>query len=192
MNKKLTYNELWDQMRGSRISYQMLLNTVEWEEKRKSIVSRDFGCCQKCDKPETMPHYDEEHRHVFHLWSVDIGENICVDEDGGLYDDNVQMVQADKPYHMEVHHKRYIKNRLPWQYCDEDLETLCNWCHWDFHLKNQVEVYTEDEINLSEGMQVCSRCHGAGSFPEYSHIQNGVCFGCGGERYNKPLFEIKN
>ena len=30
---------------------------------------------------------------------------------------------------LEVHHKKYIENRLPWDYPDEDLITLCCDCH---------------------------------------------------------------
>jgi hypothetical protein len=31
----------------------------------------------------------------------------------------------------------------------------------------------------------CARCHGAGGFPEYRHVQNGVCFRCHGSRYDE-------
>ena len=27
---------------------------------------------------------------------------------------------------------------------------------------------------------VCSRCGGTGNLPQYSHVENGVCFSCGG------------
>ena len=31
--------------------------------------------------------------------------------------------------YMQVHHKRYIKGKKPWEYEDKDLITLCNRCH---------------------------------------------------------------
>lgn len=96
-------------------------------------------------------------------------------------------IVADKPYHMQVHHRRYILNRLPWQYADHDLVTLCNWCHSKYHKEYEVDVYAEDGVILLDDFERCSRCKGAGSFPEYNHVQGGVCFSCGGERYKQPL-----
>lgn len=37
----------------------------------------------------------------------------------------------DKP--LNVHHRRYIKGRDPWEYCDGDLMTLCDDCHTKTH-----------------------------------------------------------
>lgn len=34
---------------------------------------------------------------------------------------------------LEVHHKRYIKGRYPWEYKDDDLITLCEICHAKEH-----------------------------------------------------------
>lgn len=33
----------------------------------------------------------------------------------------------DQP--LNVHHRRYIRGREPWEYCDLDLMTLCDKCH---------------------------------------------------------------
>ena len=85
---------------------------------------------------------------------------------------------------MHVHHRFYILGRLPWDYADEALVTLCDSCHYDLHEKKYVEVYEEKDGELI-GLDYtsCSRCHGAGYFPEYSHVQGGVCFKCNGSRY---------
>jgi hypothetical protein len=46
----------------------------------------------------------------------------------------------DKETSLNVHHKRYVKGRLPWQYTDKDLLTVCEDCH------NLIKHITE--INL--------------------------------------------
>lgn len=37
----------------------------------------------------------------------------------------------DKP--LNVHHKRYVTGRKPWEYPDHDLITLCDDCHGEVH-----------------------------------------------------------
>lgn len=39
---------------------------------------------------------------------------------------------------MQVHRQFYKLNRYPWEYQDEDLITLCIWCHAEFHQNNSV------------------------------------------------------
>jgi hypothetical protein len=51
----------------------------------------------------------------------------------------------DTEYTLCVHHKRYIKNRMIWQYDNYDLITLCEDCHqsihlWDKKLKDNIEL----------------------------------------------------
>lgn len=115
-----------------------------------------------------------------------IEDNGVVDLGGDIPSANYIMVTADKHYHLEVHHKRYIYNRLPWEYKNDDLITLCNHCHTDFHQNNKVPVYSEDELIELE-YEICDRCNGYGYLPEYRHVQNGVCFKCQGEKYVQPL-----
>lgn len=88
----------------------------------------------------------------------------------------------DKKHHLEVHHKFYIKGRLPWYYDSSDLVTLCNWCHFEFHQNNKVPIYIELR-KIIEKYEICNRCNGLGWFSDYSHDQGGVCFKCGGKRY---------
>ena len=35
--------------------------------------------------------------------------------------------------HLQVHHKKYIKNRLAWEYDESNLITLCSDCHKKIH-----------------------------------------------------------
>ncbi len=36
---------------------------------------------------------------------------------------------GDKNNPLHIHHKRYINDNLPWEYQDDDLITLCEYCH---------------------------------------------------------------
>jgi 5-methylcytosine-specific restriction endonuclease McrA len=48
--------------------------------------------------------------------------------------DNWSCVQCgDISTTLHIHHKEYIKNREPWEYNDEYLETLCAVCHSQEH-----------------------------------------------------------
>jgi hypothetical protein len=120
-----------------------------------------------------------------HFW---IEHDGCIINVDGFEEPDFNPVLADKAYHLEVHHNRYILNRLPWEYNNEDLVTFCNHCHTDFHKNNTVYVYSEDELTKLD-YEICNRCNGYGYLPEYRHVQNGVCFQCMGERYTQPLIK---
>lgn len=83
---------------------------------------------------------------------------------------------------LHIHHKYYVKNLLAWEYPDEALITLCFDCHENLHKDQTIPVY-ENTNHLAGEYHFCKRCHGTGRFPEYSHIQSGICFECNGERY---------
>jgi hypothetical protein len=87
---------------------------------------------------------------------------------------------------LHIHHKYYVKSLLAWEYKDDALVTLCQTCHESIHKEQKIEVYN-DEYDLIDHYKYCSRCHGAGVFPEYSHVQNGICFKCNGLRYEELL-----
>lgn len=40
---------------------------------------------------------------------------------------------GDKESTLHVHHKRYVKGRLAWEYVDDELSVLCASCHTDQH-----------------------------------------------------------
>jgi hypothetical protein len=42
---------------------------------------------------------------------------------------------------LHVHHKKYIKNREPWEYSDKFLETLCHVCHNKEHASSTEELF---------------------------------------------------
>ena len=100
-------------------------------------------------------------------------------------------VHADKPYHLHIHHRYYILDNFPWEYPDEALVTLCNWCHWNFHQNNKVPVYKDTLKLITVNLTPCRRCVGAGHLPNYNHVQNGVCFECGGAKYYELIHRDK-
>jgi hypothetical protein len=179
------------------IPYAKLLLTDEWQRRREEIVSRDNHKCIVCGVTKTIHLTDERKRH-FHVWvdykpiselSADTLANLIgktellkSDEEGQLL--GPQITIADKHYHLEVHHKCYILNRLPWQYEDTDLCTVCNWCHLHFHQQTTVPIYSADGTKVLTS-EPCLRCSGAGWFPEYKHVYKGICFRCDGARFEQ-------
>lgn len=85
---------------------------------------------------------------------------------------------------LHVHHNYYQQGKLAWEYPDDALSTLCWSCHEELHRNGTVDVLDADGIKIEE-LTFCRRCHGAGVFPEYYHVSNGVCFRCNGARYEE-------
>lgn len=173
---KVNLKQLIEEKIESVISYPDLLNTAEWETKRNEILKRDRFYCTSCGLSETSLEHNQYisfDRNKYYIREV--GE-ITIEAD--------TPVNVDRAISLHVHHKYYILGRLPWDYADEALVTLCDSCHYELHEREYVEVYEERDGELI-GLDYtsCRRCHGAGYFPEYSHVQGGVCFKCNGARY---------
>lgn len=85
---------------------------------------------------------------------------------------------------LHVHHTYYQKGLEPWEYPESDLQTLCWRCHEELHENTNVPRYNENGEKIGM-LTPCWKCHGARYFPEYFHVQNGVCFGCNGFGYEE-------
>jgi 5-methylcytosine-specific restriction endonuclease McrA len=83
---------------------------------------------------------------------------------------------------LHVHHTYYQLGKMPWAYPDESLITLCRRCHQKVHLEVEVPVLSADGKKIGF-YEPCNRCNGAGWFPEYKHVENGICFKCRGAKY---------
>lgn len=93
---------------------------------------------------------------------------------------------------LQVHHKHYIEGRDPWEYYDSELVTLCGECHRAYHERYTVPFYIEINGEMHEvHREPCTRCHGAGYFPEYRHVEGGVCFRCWGQRYEESIEAVE-
>jgi len=111
--------------------------------------------------------------------------------DGTLTSEYIpNFITTSKPYHLQVHHKYYISNRLPWHYEDGALITLCNWCHSELHKNEIIEIFENEQFANGTVLTACNRCNGVGWFEEYSHVNGGICFGCKGQRFTIPLINI--
>lgn len=87
---------------------------------------------------------------------------------------------------LQVHHKYYVRDWLPWEYPDEALQTLCRNCHTSFHLTKRVAVFESRDGRLVKTfLCACPRCGGIGFIPQYEHIEAGICFRCRGACFEK-------
>lgn len=84
---------------------------------------------------------------------------------------------------LNVHHKYYIKTKLPWEYNDDALITLCEECHKLAHQTHATPVYRNARIAEAYlgNAVICNRCGGSGYLPQYDYVENGICFKCWGE-----------
>ncbi|PWB22799.1 hypothetical protein [Flavobacterium sp. HTF] len=189
--KPISYSELLKTKEKSKITYQDLLCTDEWKNKRKQIISRDNKRCTKCNLSETngFAHYDEKTK--IYSYITDNGKEeirYVINKEGIVVCESIAIIIiVNKPYHLQVHHKYYIYNNLPWDYDQEALIALCNWCHAEVHQNEKIHMYDNfDQISFQE-LIPCNRCNGTGWFSQYSHIQGGICFKCNGRRFKKKL-----
>ena len=89
---------------------------------------------------------------------------------------------------LQVHHRYYIYGALAWEYDDNVLSTLCLDCHSLIHKTIPPLIYIARKDRLIRmNFTPCFRCNGAGYFPEYKNIENGVCFRCRGQRYEELI-----
>ncbi|MBC8006365.1 MAG: hypothetical protein H7X84_12895, partial [Verrucomicrobia bacterium] len=78
--------------------------------------------------------------------------------------------------------------KLPWEYDNDALITLCWKCHEERHQNSTIKVL-DASLSPIEEYHYCKKCSGAGCFPEFSHVQQGVCFRCNGARYEELIEE---
>lgn len=176
----MTFQNLLDQKGKFQITYSDLLQTDEWKLRRNEILKIDDFYCKKCGFSETLWHKGK-------LISFDKSKYVDTLFQGQKLVANFPF-ESDRNIYLHVHHIHYILGRLPWQYTDKELTTMCNWCHWELHQNEQIKVYEETDHGLRMvNLKTCSRCNGAGFFPEYSHVQAGVCFKCNGARYDELI-----
>ena len=81
---------------------------------------------------------------------------------------------------LNIHHTYYIEGKKPWEYENEALETLCEDCHKKRHEKANTPIYASD-MSIIGMTTICPRCGGSGYLPQFSHVEHGRCFKCGGE-----------
>lgn len=169
-----TYKELQEEYSFNKIPYPVLLDTHEWLERRTEIIIRDNCTCQICNRNKELRYPNVLDRRCRSDGSVYLVHKIPL-----------STTALSEEYNLHVHHKRYVENWLPWEYKDDDLITYCPDCHKKWHEENKVKYYVQDENgNLKEEVyQTCYSCDGTGYLPQYKHVDNGICFKCGGRTF---------
>lgn len=137
-------------------NYSLLLKTREWQLFRERILFRDGSKCVKCGLVDDQDIYEEI---VYEKSYSEICREIhdFNQEVDRYYKDNPDEILSSllgigKPFigkkatpaqhrfirtiHLEIHHKFYVKNRLPWEYSPNVLESLCGECHEKEHAAN--------------------------------------------------------
>ena len=160
--------------------------------KRVEILKRDRHKCVKCGCWTTDSRWESKsQKYVYFWWGKD--KEVFEDLGNGVKQIFVmpEMTPAPKQYYLNIHHKFYIRNRLPWDYSNDILITLCNWCHDELHKNEMIKVY-DDQLNEIKNMTPCSRCGGRGWFPEYDHVEAGICFKCRGAKFDElVIFKVE-
>jgi hypothetical protein len=183
--------------------YAELLQTAEWRTLRTKILERDSYTCATCYKQETYNCYDK-HTGKKRFYEVKFGDNqrkylnhSIINgkiEYYYIFDDrDILLTETQQSRTLHIHHRYYIAERLPWHYDWQCFKTLCINCHYNLHKETVIPFF---EITVDENKTwyykkthktPCYRCHGAGHFPQFSHVEYGICFRCRGERYEQLI-----
>lgn len=204
MNKLKTYEDIIDKLLdiSKKDAYNHLLKTVEWNNVRVRINKRDHQSCTICGSMQgakrEIPFNDEEltkrEAELTALAEAEVIRNSEIDSRFNLTSNSKSdylkilskyrgMIPAYHNKHvvLDVHHTYYVDGKLPWEYPDESLKTLCRSCHEFQHYLFKTPVYDSPELTIiTHYRDDCSKCSGTGYVEEYEHYQNGICFDCGG------------
>lgn len=93
--------------------------------------------------------------------------------------------------YLQVHHNYYLADRLPWDIDNTALVTLCRDHHKGRHNGKVMKVYKKVNGQLIETVNqntYCDRCSGMGYLPQFSHVQEGICFKCHGDCITRSIF----
>lgn len=175
------------------MTYLDKLKSEEWRLKREVILNRDKFTCSKCKNidfsKKWVETYDEEGNLELYFYNKDYNQIIQVF--GKCHTTMItELEHGDNmtvPI-MNVHHKKYIISKEPWEYDNDDLITLCSDCHRILHQTEKIplfDLYGRQIVMIGQ----CSRCEGYGFIPKYSHVQGGICFSCWGEGIDIMLLE---
>jgi hypothetical protein len=168
----MTFQELKNSKELAEIDYFDLLKCDEWKIKREEILERDNYRCNKCLKSRTINSKVVDNKRIY------------------TYEINGEAYETDSYINMQIHHTLYIYNKLPWDYNQKYLTTLCNHCHQKLHNDSTVNIWDQNELHKME-FGHCDRCAGKGHLPQYRKIQNGICFKCQGFGYNSRLINLE-
>ena len=100
----------------NHMTYQELLSTSEWTNKRNEIIERDNKRCTKCKLSATgsYAHFDVEKKEYSYLTDNGIEDVLTfTNKEGQIVTESIpRTIITNKPYHLQVHHKYYIYKYL--------------------------------------------------------------------------------
>ena len=81
---------------------------------------------------------------------------------------------------LQVHHKKYIPKRKPWEYPQEDLITLCKGCHAKEHnlLPNAIPQYGWKYEGMDDLEDIEETCQLCGTEIRFAHYLSHPEYGC--------------
>lgn len=109
------------------------------------------------------------------LWRARCLQIICAD--GGKC---CQCGRKEPDVILQIHHKKYIPGRKPWEYPQEDLITLCKGCHAREHnlLPNAIPQYGWEHEGMDDLEDIEETCQLCGTEIRYVHYLSHSDFGC--------------
>lgn len=193
------YKKIIPQLEGlnRKDQYKILLQTKEWYEFRERMVYLDNHTCQKCNKKEgpievevmTEEEQSKINKEIYEYnmaflkhakENPDSTYNALLD--GTFTGKKLRVSRFDIVGNVviQLHHKLYFWNKLPWEYERKYLMTLCYECHKDEHRDNQIYLYQDETMQYRREIPICWKCDGTGYLKEYNHIDYGNCWACDG------------
>ncbi|MEH6538083.1 MAG: hypothetical protein V7719_16905 [Psychroserpens sp.] len=192
----ISYSSLIKRKPEQYISYLEKLSTKEWSLKRNVIIERDKHTCDICNfkatsfenglmfRDKTKKELEEYKRKIANSWYDSVLPEFKDQYDRDILPEFLKnlMIKPEQIV-LQVHHKYYIVDNLPWDYPNDSLITLCNLCHQKLHDNTDIQIYSDDKKNIRLNYNKCTTCSGSGYRPEYHYHLNGICFHCSGNRY---------
>lgn len=103
-----------------------------------------------------MKHYRDSKWKLFRDEILELDGSSCCKCGRGSFDEVV----------LQVHHKKYIRGLMPWEYSYNDCETICKGCHAEIHgkiiPKSGWEYVTDEDLG-----DLCGECEYCGSSLRY-------------------------
>lgn len=169
---------------GDKIAFRVLLETEEWKKKSDEILKRDNFSCKKCKTEWNPNRFLVNEENGVRLYKI---EDYWVNRsDFEVWLDKMKNVPKSE---IKVYHKYFQSNKLPWNYPDDALVSLCEKCHCKEHKANNTKLFDENMYFLNN-LILCQKCNGSGVLHQYAHIDNGDCFNCKGDGYKNLDLEF--
>lgn len=133
------------------------------------------------NKKEYLNDILNNHQHVFEKLGYEKFVSILNSEEVFVISDYIKQDEFDWIYlfKLNVHHTYYKEGKLPWEYEDDSMITLCEDCHAEIHEKEQI-LYLDKNGHPRLDLSYCQKCSGTGYIPMYNYYYNGICFNCDG------------